>query len=247
MATVGTLGAINIYVGDDACDKVRAIRKAENRQRLIKPVKTIVMDRSMATGEMINYATCGDIDMGTLSTKIIPMKFTNNTMTDKKYTKSRLAQKYHTLSLPANVSSQGNDAKNMVTIITHPSLKKKPYMGQGYSVPIEEVLREKNYNKVIEYIVQKRVSAKSLAIKYAVNLGYLVSNDESVIKLDGSMEQFWDALVEDYFPDYISGLERVELEKKLGKYILPHLFNDYVSEDEEIRDMDLDEDWLDNL
>jgi hypothetical protein len=126
MATMAVLGALHLYMSDEASDSVASIRKTENRHRQVKPLKRHIMDWATATGDYISIGTFTDIYVGPFSNAIMPVRLGHVTMLERPYTKATMVTKYHTKSLAAYVLSQAADAKNCISIILHPSLRAKP-------------------------------------------------------------------------------------------------------------------------
>jgi hypothetical protein len=243
MTTMAVLGALHLYMGDEASDSVASVRKTENRQRQVKPLKRHIMDRVNTTGDYISMGTFTDIYLGPFSTAIMPLRLGHVTMLERAYTKATMVTKYHTRSLAAYVLSQSADANNCISMILHPLLRAKPRVDTAVGVEVEEVIREINAVKIVGYIVNKRVSPKKLAERYAELLGHPQCTPD----------EFMHKLVQECF--HCSAEEQDEsATKRLGKHILPHLYegyrcdsNDNDDDDEDGEDNPLDDNWLDEM
>jgi hypothetical protein len=156
MATMAILGALHLYMSEEASNSVASVRKMENRHRQVKPLKRHVMDWATATGDYISMGTFTDIYLGPFSNAIMPLRLGHVTMLERAYTKATMVTKYHTKSLAAYVLSQAADANNCISMILHPLLRAKPRVDTGRGR-----IREINAARIVGYIVNKRVSPKN--------------------------------------------------------------------------------------
>jgi hypothetical protein len=94
----------------------------------------------------------------------------------------------------------------------------------------------------VGYIVNRRVSPKKLAERYAELLGYLQCTPD----------EFMNRLVQECFHHNAEGQDEAIM-KRLGKHILPHLYESYRCDtndddgDEDGEDDLLDANWLDEM